>query len=469
MVIATEAEGDTVSVLAERLGKLSVNGSTGPDGHEDTLTNAVFGALRYLPAEQALKAFVSLVTGTVSTGPYVDSTVTLWPHLQSTRTMSGYVEPDAVIIVGDLVICVEAKYKAGFGCFTDPGDGGGSLHQLAVQAEALAQRPDTMVNRRLLMVAITDAAACPEKEFEQAEHDMVRLGMAPDRVTLAWAGWHQIGALLANLTDLRPHEATLRDDVLDYLRWRNVMAVYEPIGTSDWASMGQMASIGSQCVFPAIAVFQRNLEAALVEDGIVWGHLDSGVNFSSSRSLFKPSGWFPGRVSFAWWPKRWPDKPGAVKGAYPGLYTCFDFTSNCIEIGFMVAPGSAAIATKTWLPQAAGLARELNMTSLVGAEVAIPKSAVAPTVLWKPAGEVDDIWLREHFFNLLGALMLRKRLPADSTVSDAHRALLEIRDAVDRCPTLRRLLYPPGDHLSLAGSVSGLPTAALDGEAAPTD
>jgi len=45
--------------------------------------------------------------------------------------------------------------------------------------------------------------------------------------------------------------------------------------------------------------------------------------------------------------------------------------------------------------------------------------------------------------NLRGCLLLRCMLPAQASVDDAMRSLVEVRDVVDRCPQLPAVLPRP--------------------------
>jgi hypothetical protein len=74
--------------VAELHGKLDVSGSTSLDRSEDTLTAAVFGALRYLPASALLAVLNRAFPGDfkladIRTAPHI----VFWPWM-------GDIEPD---------------------------------------------------------------------------------------------------------------------------------------------------------------------------------------------------------------------------------------------------------------------------------------------------------------------------------------------------------------------------------------
>ncbi len=441
-----------MSVLAERRGKFSAATSTEPSRMEDTLTNAVFGALRYLPGEVGLAAFGRLVglqppdvVGVPATGgvDWTAATVELWPHVASSRTPSGYVEPDAVITAGDALIGVEAKYRAKFDEYPRAAPAA-PLHQLAVQGEALRRTAPAGV-RRVVVVAVTDGAQPPADDLRRARRELAELGVA-DAVTVAWAGWHQVGRMLTDLTGLRTNESVLRDDVVDYLTWRKVLAVYEPVDAADWAAIGQAASAASARVFPAIAAFQRTLDRALAPHGIVWGNPFRGVNLYTTTSLDKESDWFQGRVSLSWWPTAWGERR-AVRGFWSGLYSCFDFVAGQLEVGFAVATPSVAEANATWAPAAQTLAGGLAAAAPAGLDVAVAEHVLAPRRRVVEAAEADtpagSAALSAALTNLGGCLLLRRMLPAQASVDDAMRTLVGVRDVVDRCPQLLALLPRP--------------------------
>ncbi len=426
-----------MSVVAELHHKLNPAGSSDASRMEDTLTDAVFSALKYLPWDRGLAPFLSLAGGPAA-GMIDDGDVTIdfWPKLPSLRTASGFVEPDVLIAAAGKVVCVEAKFRATFGRYADPGDGLGPLHQLAVQAQALVDT--THVGSDAVVLAVTDAPDFPAKEFATARTDLGRLGVDPRGVTLAWMGWHQIGALLKDMTGLSPNEQALRDDVVDFLTLRKVLSVYKPIDPKDWAVIGQATAVGADRVFPAIAVFQRNLEQSLVPDGIVWGHPQKGVQFSSTTSLDRASAWFQGRVLLPWWFTGWGELTDAAK-FWLGLYTCFDFTEAAIEVGFAVAPPNAAAATNDWVPVADELARELAALPLPSGEVAVAGNVISPSTASIASDEINTGWLIDRFNNFSGCLMLRKRLPADSSITAVRANLLELLDVISQCPTLMTL------------------------------
>jgi len=228
-----------VSVLAERRGKFNAATSSDLSRLEDTLTNAVFGALRYLPGEVGLAAFGRLVgedlAANIAGFDWKAATVNLWSQVPSVRTASGYVEPDVVISVGDLLMGVEAKCRARFDEYPRAAPAA-PLHQLTVQAEALRRSAPSTV-RRVVVVALTDAAQPPYDDLLRARSELTELGLA-DEVAVVWAGWHQVGRMLATLPGLRSNESALRDDVVDYLTWRKVLAVYEPVDVDDWTAVG---------------------------------------------------------------------------------------------------------------------------------------------------------------------------------------------------------------------------------------
>ncbi len=436
-----------MSVLAERRGKFNAATSSDLSRLEDTLTNAVFGALRYLPGEVGLAAFGRLVgedlAANIAGFDWKAATVNLWSQVPSVRTASGYVEPDVVISVGDLLMGVEAKYRARFDEYPRAAPAA-PLHQLTVQAEALRRSAPSTV-RRVVVVALTDAAQPPYDDLLRARSELTELGLA-DEVAVVWAGWHQVGRMLATLPGLRSNESALRDDVVDYLTWRKVLAVYEPVDVDDWTAVGLAASAGSMRVFPAIAAFQRTLDRALAPHGIVWGNPFRGVNLYTTTSLDKESEWFQGRVSLSWWPSVWGERR-AVRGFWSGLYTCFDFVAGHLEVGFAIAAPSAAEANATWSPAARTLAGELAAAAPVDLEVAVADHVLAPRRPVTDASQANtargSAALSAALTNLGGSLLLRRLLPAQASADDAMRALIDVREVVERCPQLLALVPRP--------------------------
>lgn len=429
-----------MSVLAERHGKFNAASSTDLSRLEDTLTNAVFGGLRYLPAEVALAAFFRSV-GVSGVSDWAAAKVELWPRLSSTRTQSGFVEPDVGITAGDVLLCVEAKYRSGFGWYPREEATQPPLHQLAVQAEALVHAAEP--GQRVLLVALTDSSSPPTQDLHLAAQQLLELGVPAGSVTLAWTGWHRVGKLLQELEGLNAHECTLRDDIIDYLTWRKVLSVFEPIAPADWVVLGQAAEASAQRVFPAVAAFQRSLSQALDAEGIVWGNPNSGVNLFTTTSLNKEAEWLHGRVSLPWWPVAWGERR-AGKGFGSGLYTCFDFKAGALEVGFAVSAPSVAEANATWLPRAVVLAHQLGAVSAPpGLQLALAEHVLAPRREVVELAGADPAWFAGALRNLGGCLLLRTILPMDASVNDAQQALLAVRAVVDSCPELLALIPRP--------------------------
>jgi hypothetical protein len=121
--------------MAELRGKLALDSGTPADRTEDTLTAAVFGALRYLPRPALLAVLNRAFRGDFSQEEVNETRFEFWPRL-------GGVEPDLLLTVGKKVVVIEAKYGAPFS------GAGGAIENHQLTQEYRAARVSSQARRQ---------------------------------------------------------------------------------------------------------------------------------------------------------------------------------------------------------------------------------------------------------------------------------------------------------------------------------
>jgi hypothetical protein len=193
---------------------------------EDTLTSAVLGSLRYLPASVTFEWLTHArdlsgqsVAPLAHPDASLDACMSLWPSFDDVLRGAGCVIPDATIDVDKRLIVLEVKLASGKsqGLYTDEQ----GIHRVSDQLArewvgAYHQRRHVDASlpppEIIFVTAHALAPAADLEESQEALHD------AGHTVRVYWLSW---GALARTLRIHRPkltrEQATLVDDVLHYL------------------------------------------------------------------------------------------------------------------------------------------------------------------------------------------------------------------------------------------------------------
>jgi hypothetical protein len=124
-------------MLAELHGKFESDDGVPADRSEDLLTDAVFGALRYLRYGLALAEVFRALNVKVTGEDLHGAQVRLWPTIPMPAWPGTLIEPDVLVIAGSVVVVFEAKLFSPFSFSHDPAQPDAeSYHQLAVQYAA---------------------------------------------------------------------------------------------------------------------------------------------------------------------------------------------------------------------------------------------------------------------------------------------------------------------------------------------
>jgi len=332
---------------AEMAGKLSMGSPSPQDRLEDTLTDAVFSALRYLP-RQVLAEWLR----TVLPPPFSDeidenaagtAIFRFWPSLP------GGVEPDLVIRVGPLMVVIEAKYLSPFSSRS-------SRHQLTVEwshARAVARLEGL---RGPIVVAVTADLT------EPADIDLARREVALDSGfdgstsssgLVTWCPWQSVAEaiLRSQAPDWSIGSIALMSDLFELMEKRGVRFVYEGFKLSDWWLLGAAAEAAAERVYPAIAEFAREITASGVERSLLWGGTDVGVVWYESKHPAYTDRWHRNYIQLPFLHTAF----GTRLVNRFGLYVLFAFNYQAISVGFWVTPrrhykyGTAGQGIANWL------------------------------------------------------------------------------------------------------------------------
>ncbi|EFC79702.1 hypothetical protein [Parafrankia sp. EUN1f] len=426
-------------MLAILAGKLDPSAGTASDRSEDALTDAVFGAIRYLPYRRVLGAVLVAVGVQVDPETLDRARVDLWPSYQVPQLPGMRVEPDVVVTVGTTVVVFEAKYTSPFSLYpADEPAGSEPLHQLAAQFAALravtAARgwPDPVV------VAVTVGAIPPTADLERAERSVRQLVPDAGEGRFRWLPWHRIATCIDTADGLAPHERRLAGDALRFMESREVrevfqhldLAAFEQVATAQRTAIGQL--------YPQLRLFFDSFTAVLQAERIDYSIPTSkGMQFAGvSTSVSRPSEWARASVGVAYWPGRWPKRLGTWSKA-PSILAFFDFYDPAFEVSLTIPSPNVVVAMANWQLHAARLAHEL--TTLHGYDVVVDSPDPTGPRLQIAAAQVHSAWLIDAFSRLSGTsrLRLRRRMRLDAlTVQTARDLLLDLCEAAEKCPTL---------------------------------
>ena len=418
-------------VRAEIAGKLSTSSPLPQDRLEDTLTDAVSSALRYLPRE-ALNHWLRLVLPDSCmqhlTPPALDSALTqFWP------TLPGGAEPDVLMVIGSLLIVIEAKYHSGFGTnWEQP--------QLVVEFNQAQRLASSRGLEGPVVVAITATATEP-MEIGQAIELIEPSGRLSPRESVRWCTWQSIAKAIEVSSEQSwgtGHQAVV-EDVLELMTKREVRYMYEGFQLSDWWLLGAAAEAASTRVYPTIAVFTRELIAEGATRDIVWSSFDSGVVWRDSKHLSNTDRWHRDYVELPLSHNQFGKK---VKPNC-SLYVLFTFNNPAIHSGWWFRPVPSETLTNhaagivAWLQ---GLPDELSVRqTATWRALGAPLDRTAITAAWlekvSRTGDticVDRSWSPDELTSTEQVLDVLSDLAASLLDDGAVIASLEADGTLDR-------------------------------------
>lgn len=419
-------------MLAELKGKVDVARTSESSRLEDTLTDAVMSAFRYLP-RSALQSLIQTAFPACesSLADAESAQIELWPRF-ATGT-----EPDVLVTIGGWLLVIEAKYRSGFGW--KPGDDKHQLEREWLDALAYAKA------RRLrgpLLVAVTDHPAPPDDVTvvrERVAATCLEELDLPAEDCIRWLPWQAVADVLEQHPAHRIGERELVDDVLNLMAARGVRHMFEGFKTPDIWLMAAARHAATTRVYPAITELRHELLGVLAQDGIAWGAGDSGVWMYFSRAADKPTEWPASSVTLPFWPTSWPERIGTQAA----LVCNFNFEEPVIRVGYVQVATSVSASSTHW----GGLADDLadDLASLGERyEVAIDDSYACQSEVRRPE-MVDASWLRERFARSR-SLWLLQRFSVDEfrTTETARAALLETKQEVESRPRIFQSLELAG-------------------------
>ena len=278
---------------AEIYGKLDIERSTPAERAEDLLTDYVFTTLRQIDRSLGLGPLLKMAFPSLSwsVGELADAKFLFWPRFQDGT------EPDLVILVGLRPVIVEAKYRSGFGV-------GESAERAQLVREYVAGVEWARVRRFVTptVLALTDDLAIPDV-VEEARRTLWRsFGVPISADVVSWASWQQVGQLLdSNESLLSKREAELVGDLLEVMERKGVRYVFQGFKPEDYWIVSAAERIAAERVYPAIAVFVRELLSQLADQAITRATGDSRLTTRRSESLSQPEKW---GVSYLFLPLR---------------------------------------------------------------------------------------------------------------------------------------------------------------------
>lgn len=346
-------------MLAELHGKVNWDSTLPGDRLEDTLTDAVFSALRYLPRRTVLGAVLRAVQPQVklSAADLDNAEIILWPAMASGLWPGRNIEPDVVIVAGRHVVVFEAKYHSGFGQYELDGH---MLHQLAVQWRAASSWAAARRAISVTVVAIT-ADAAPPASLAEARAQLsltAKEKFAEDSSrAVQWMPWRSFAEFFRTARDLRPHEEAIRCDVLELMEKRGVSRVFEGFNPEDYWLVTAAQRVAARRLYPSISTFVVELTGLLRQDAIDWGWPQKGMWAPGGLSWIKPQDWVRAWLAASFWPRNWPKR--RVANDQIAFYVLFDFINPAVEVGYVQSPANASAISSHWQPHYEALALQL--------------------------------------------------------------------------------------------------------------
>lgn len=191
-------------MIAEIFGKLSSSGSNLHDRLEDNLTGNVFGALRYIPFDKAMKPIIAnaiypkSIANTINEikADFWNSNIKFWPYDEEG-------ELDALIELDKVIIGIEVKYLSGLSSddgidYAEPSgestdcEETQSLHQLSREARIISKRGG---EKKKILIFIAGSSSCRDIYEDTIKRDLIEKD-----VDFGYVTWQ---ALLTELLKLK--------------------------------------------------------------------------------------------------------------------------------------------------------------------------------------------------------------------------------------------------------------------------
>jgi hypothetical protein len=434
-------------MLAELHGKFEPDDGVPADRSEDLLTDAVFGALRYLPYGLALAEVFRAINVEVSSEDLSGAQVRLWPAIPMPAWPGTVIEPDVLVIAGSAVVVFEAKLFSPFSFSHDPARPDVvSYHQLAVQYAATKAWASGLRLSDPVMVAVTADTTCPSASLDRAVQDIERLTGAAAPGGVKWLPWHRIAEILNGLDWLRAHERAQVNDVLQLMDKRGVRKVFTGFPMEDYWLVTAAQRVASGRLYPQMRTFFDELTVVLGTDDVHWSQPSYKAMWlgGASTSASKPADWTRSFVGAQYWPAAWPTR-GPKNAANLALYAIFDFRDPALEVGLTIPGLGAAFMQQHWTSHLPDLASQL--LSLDQYELALDAGDLARPVRKSAAADITEDWLASACAGMLGTahLRFRQRLAIETvTVQQAREALGGVQEACSSIPALWGALHDSG-------------------------
>ena len=202
-------------MIAEIEGKISSSGANLSEKSEDNLTGNVFGTLRYIPFNKAMKKIllqgiepknnVSNLIKNIQVEQW-DKNIKFWPY-----DKEG--EIDVFIEFENCIIGIEVKYLSGISSddyITNEDDlnkqnSRNSIHQLARESRIISSKAK---NKEKILIFIADQQSCRD-----VYEDVMKRNIIENDVNLVYITWQNILQSLNNLDNLNPYEVLMIDDL----------------------------------------------------------------------------------------------------------------------------------------------------------------------------------------------------------------------------------------------------------------
>ncbi len=414
-------------MLAEIHGKLSHESTLAAERLEDTLTDAVFGALRYLP-RKVLGAVLNAAFGTAFSPSQLDAAVLrFWPRFL------GGTEPDVVVEVGGVMIIVEAKYESPF----SPGQ---------LVREWRDGRHDALA-RRLQgpwLLAVTGHSTQPI-EIGDAREDLADELAGANLVgssAVRWVPWRRIaGVVDEQRAGLTPNECDLLTDLLRLMEKRGVRHMFEGFAMEDYWLVTSAQRAAAERLYPKMSHLVQELTGLVAADDLVYANTSpNAIAHWQSLQFAYPGAWTRSYFLAPYWSTSWAQSP--PKDLRAALFVIFNFWSPQIEIGFYLQPASPA-DRPAWLATADDIASTFQSLPKP-LQVVTDSGGWTRTAETRAPSDVDEPWIK-GVVSRGGHLRFHKSLAAEEvrSASQLRDALVDIRDSVTERPLLLQLIGSP--------------------------
>lgn len=377
-----------------------LHGKTRPptEAWEDTLTDVVFSAFRWLPPASALADFWEIATGNRPSGAALSSVAFhFWPRLRDRA--GGACEPDVIMRISDEIVVIEAKAGAAFSGSVSAG-----THQLLREARAAAER---WPKCRLYLVALTRDFAAPDDV-----RDLEPL-LSLSGATIRWMSWSDIARIFESQDpQLGPHHHALIGDVLAFMRRRKVASLFTGFDERAYLEVVSATQRAREDIYPAMAQLADELREHFERAGWTWRNGGGRRVFGhwTSSDWTQPQRWGRTYMALLWWPPTWAQQKGWT--GWVGV-VC-NFLEPYLDVVY-AQPGGTAVrnagVVEELVSRVHRLSDDLEVSFFSNSQWGDGRASA-------PVAEVDAAWLVEH----LGArrFRVRRRIPVAAVRSSAE-------------------------------------------------